>query len=128
MAALFMAVAAYFAIQAFQYLDDPLVITLAYSYEAETAEDVTGYVVRRERVLEDDSGGLLRIQRAEGERVAAGGTVASVYADQASLDRQTEIDYLESRLEQLRIWLPQRRLPGSWMLRLLKTCWSTGVL
>lgn len=101
MAALFMAVAAYFAIQAFQYLDDPLVITLAYSYEAETAEDVTGYVVRRERVLEDDSGGLLRIQRAEGERVAAGGTVASVYADQASLDRQTEIDYLESRLEQL---------------------------
>lgn len=101
MTALFLAVAAYFAVQAFQYLDDPLIITLAYNYEVETAVDVTGYVVRQERVLADDSGGLLRIQRAEGERVAAGGTVASVYADQASLDRQTEIDHLESRVEQL---------------------------
>ena len=56
---------------------------------------------REERVLDDDSAGLLRIQRAEGERVAAGGTVAAVYADQASLDRQAEIESLEDRVEQL---------------------------
>lgn len=99
--ALFLGVAAYFGIQAFHYLDDPLTITLAYSYEVETTVDLTGFVVRRERVLDGDSGGLLRIQRAEGERVSAGGTVASVYADQASLDRQAEIDSLESRVEQL---------------------------
>jgi len=101
MTALFLGVGAYFAIQAFHYLDDPLTVTLAYSYEVESTVDLNGCVVRRERVLPDDGGGLLRIQRAEGERVAAGGTVASVYADQASLDRQAEIDRLESQIEQL---------------------------
>ncbi|WP_325200491.1 HlyD family efflux transporter periplasmic adaptor subunit [Oscillibacter sp.] len=101
MAALFLGVAAYFGVQAFQYLDDPLGVTLAYRYEVEQAVDMTGFVVREERVLPDEGGGLLRIQRTEGERVAAGGTVASVYADQASLDRQAEIDSLESRVEQL---------------------------
>ncbi len=101
MAALFLGVAAYFGIQAFQYLDDPLGITLAYRYEVERTVDLTGFVVREERVLPDEGGGLLRIQRAEGERVSAGGTVASVYADQASLDRQAEVDRLEKRVEQL---------------------------
>lgn len=101
MAALFLGVAAYFGVQAVQYLDDPLGVTLAYRYEVEQTVDMTGFVVREERVLPDEGGGLLRVQRAEGERVAAGGTVASVYADQASLDRQAEIDSLESRVEQL---------------------------
>ncbi len=101
MAALFLGVAAYFGVQAFHYLDDPLGVTLAYRYEVEHTLDLTGFVVREERVLPDEGGGLLRVQRAEGERVAAGGVVASVYADQASLDRQAEIDSLESRVEQL---------------------------
>nr|WP_325213011.1 HlyD family efflux transporter periplasmic adaptor subunit [uncultured Oscillibacter sp.] len=101
MAALFLGVAAYFGVQAVQYLDDPLGVTLAYRYEVEHTLDLTGFVAREERVLPDEGGGLLRVQRAEGERVAAGGTVASVYADQASLDRQAEIDSLESRVEQL---------------------------
>lgn len=65
MAALFLGVAGYFGIQAFQYLDDPLGVTLAYRYEVEQAVDMTGYVVREERVLPDEGGGLLRIQRAE---------------------------------------------------------------
>ncbi len=101
MAALFLGVAAYFGVQAVQYLDDPLGVTLAYRYEVEQTVDMTGFVVREERVLPDEGGGLLRVQRTEGERVSAGGTVASVYADQASLDRQAEIDSLESRVEQL---------------------------
>lgn len=101
MAALFLGVAAYFGVEAARYLDDPLRVILAYRYEVERTVDLTGFVVREERVLPDEGSGLLRIQRSEGERVAAGGTVASVYADQASLDRQAEIDSLESRVEQL---------------------------
>lgn len=101
MAALFLGVAAYFGVQAVHYLDDPLGVTLVYRYEVEQTVDLTGFVAREERLLPDEGGGLLRIQRAEGERVAAGGVVASVYADQASLDRQAEIDSLESRVEQL---------------------------
>ncbi len=101
MMALFLGVAAYFGIQAFQYLDDPLGVTLAYRYEVERGVDLAGFVVREERVLPDEGDGLLRLQRAEGERVSAGGVVATVYADQTSLDRQAEIDSLESRVEQL---------------------------
>ena len=62
----------------------------------------TGYVVRNEQVLPDTGGGLLRLDRAEGERVSAGGLVGTVYADQASLDRQEELGVLQTRMEQLR--------------------------
>lgn len=91
----------YFGLQGYRYFSDPLTTTLAYSYQVEESVSLSGYVVRQEQVLPDDSGGLLRLQREEGERVSRGGVVASVYADQASLDRQTEISALEARIEQL---------------------------
>lgn len=94
-------VAVYFGYQSLRYLDDPLTTTVAYGYTVDETVDASGYVVRSERVLEDDASGLLRLSRSEGERVSAGGTVAAVYADQASLDRQNEIDALEARIEQL---------------------------
>ena len=95
-------VLAYFGMQGFRYFTDPLTTTLAYSYQVEKGIDLSGFVVRRERVLADEGGGLLRLQRAEGEKISSGGTVAVVYADQASLDRQKEIDEVNARLEQLR--------------------------
>lgn len=101
MLALFLGVLAYFGVQAVRYIDDPLTTTLAYPYQVETGLELSGWVVRQERVLEDDSGGLLRVERTEGERVGVGGIIAAVYADQASLERQTEIDTLNSRIEQL---------------------------
>ena len=67
----------------------------------ETATDLTGYVVREEAVLPDDGGGQRQLQRTEGERVSAGGLVALVYADQASVERQEEIRSLETQIEQL---------------------------
>lgn len=94
-------VAAYFGYQSLRYLDNPLTTTVVYGYTVDQTISASGYVVRSERVLEDDDSGLLRLSRAEGERVSAGGTVASVYADQASLDRQSQIDALESRIGQL---------------------------
>ena len=101
MAAVTLAVLAYFGMQGYRYFADPLTTTLAYNYQVEDSIDLSGYVVRQEQVLADDSGGLLRLRREEGERVSNGGVVASVYADQASLDRQTEIGALETRIEQL---------------------------
>ena len=92
---------AYFGIQGLQYFSDPLTTTLAYNYQVEEGMDLSGYVVRREQVLADEPSGLLRLQRSEGEKVSAGGTVALVYADQASLDRQQEIEELTGRIEQL---------------------------
>ena len=100
-ALLFLVVLVYFGVQGWRYLDDPLVTTLAYPYQVEMTVELSGWVVRTEELLPDEGGGLLRVQRSEGERVSRGGVVAAVYADQASLDRQAEIDSLTSRLEQL---------------------------
>lgn len=101
MALVTVAVVAYFGIQVANYFADPLSTTLAYEYQVEEGTSLSGYVVRSEQVLPDDTSGLLQLQRAEGERVSAGGTVALVYADQASLDRQDEIEALEVQLQQL---------------------------
>lgn len=102
MLAVTLGVLAYFSVQVSNYLDNPLTTTVAYAYSVDEAVEITGgYVVRREQVLADDASDLLRLQRKEGERVSSGGTVATVYADQASLDRQSEIDALAARVEQL---------------------------
>ena len=101
MTAVTLALVLYFGVQAVNYFSDPLTTTLAYTYQVEESVSLSGWVVRQERLLEDASGGLLRLQREEGERVAVGGTVARVYADQDSLDRQEEMEALELRIQQL---------------------------
>jgi hypothetical protein len=101
LAAVTLAILSYFGMQGLHYFSDPLTTTVAYSYQVEESIDLSGYVVRDEQVLAESGDGLLRIQRAEGERVGAGGLVATIYADQASLDRQNEIDALQTQIEQL---------------------------
>lgn len=101
MAVLSLTLLAYFGIQAFNYFTDPLSITMAYTYRVEEETQLSGYVVREEQVLAGEESGLLRLDRTEGERVSENGAVATVYADQASLDRQEEIATLTTRLEQL---------------------------
>ena len=102
MAAVMLALALYFGFQGVRYYTDPFSTTLAYPYLVEDSVSLSGYVIRQERVLQEENGGLLRLLRDEGERVSYGGVVAAVYADQASLDRQAEIDSLDDRIEQLR--------------------------
>lgn len=96
-----LAVLAYFGIQGYRYYNDPLTTTLAYDYQVEKSTAVSGWIIRDEQILDGQSGGLLRLTRSEGEKVAKGGTVAKVYADQASLKRQDEIDSLETKITQL---------------------------
>ena len=94
-------VLAYFGYQIYGYVSDPFSTTLAYTYQVEDTVDISGYVVRQEQVLTGDAGGLMRLRKNEGERIGTGGAVATVYADQASLDRQNEIETLNNRIEQL---------------------------
>ena len=101
MAALTLALVAYFGIQAVRYFSDPLTTTLAYNYRVEESEHLSGFVVREEVLLPEENSGLLQIRREEGERVSSGGTVAAVYTDQAALNRQTEIEALELQIEQI---------------------------
>lgn len=99
--AITLGVLAYFGVQIWHYAGDPFTTTLVYAYQVEDTVELSGYVVREEQVLTGESGGLLRMRKNEGERVSTGGVVAAVYADQASLDMQDEIEALEGRVEQL---------------------------
>ena len=101
MAVVTVLVLAYFGLQGVRYFADPLGTVMAYSYQVEEGRELSGYVIRNERILQDDTNGLLQLSRDEGERVSKGGTIASVYADQSSLDRQSEIQAMELRVEQL---------------------------
>lgn len=101
MAAVTLGVIVYFGVGIFSYFEDPLSTTLTYNYVVSEGVDVTGYVVREEAVLSDEDAGVLRLGRAEGERISKGGTVATVYADHDALTRQTEVDELTTRIEQL---------------------------
>lgn len=101
MALVCLAVLAYFGLQIWGYYTDPLTTAVAYSYQVEKGATVSGWVARQEQVLPDPGSGLLRLSRSEGEKVARGGRVAVIYADQASMDRQNEISALETQVEQL---------------------------
>ena len=101
LAAISLALLVYFGVQGVRYFRDPLTTTLAYTSEVEESVHLSGYVVREEQVRPGESSGLLQLLREEGERVSEGGTVAAVFADQASLDLQTELASLENRIEQL---------------------------
>lgn len=94
--------AAYFGIQTFRYFSDPFSTTVVWLYRFEESMDLNGWVIRDEEALSAAGGAFVRSGRAEGERVAANGTVAQAYADQAALDTQTETDAVARRLEQLR--------------------------
>ena len=70
LAAVTLGVLAYFSIQAVRYFGDPLTTTIAYQYQVEMSTVLSGYVVRDEAILTDDTSGLLQLQRAEGERIS----------------------------------------------------------
>ena len=63
MTAVTLVLLAYFGIQGYRYFTDPLSTTLAYTYQVEESVSLSGYVVRREQVLPDDTSGLLRLRR-----------------------------------------------------------------
>ena len=62
---------------------------------------VSGYVVREEQVLSNESSGLLQLLREEGERVSAGGTVAAVFAEPQYPESAADIIASESGI---RVW------------------------
>lgn len=97
---LFLAVAAYFAVQGYRYLVNPQTTTLVYAYSSEDSITVSGWFVRDEQIVECGET-LLELERAEGERVPAGGTLATVYRSESALDDHRTLRSLRTKLEQL---------------------------
>lgn len=100
MAFLFLAVLTYFGFQAWKYFAAPVVTTSVYTYRAEHVLALSGYVVRDEEVI-DCSDTLVELTRAEGERVARGRRVATVYQNTQALEAEREVSSLREQLEQL---------------------------
>ena len=99
-----LAVLFYFGYSVLSYLADPLATAVAYEYRSDEAVTVSGYLVRDEEVI-SGGGGLVYVTRDEGERVAAGGSVATVFSSREALDQVLELRELEEQLEQLRFAL-----------------------
>ena len=95
-----LAILAYFAGAAWKGLRDPYPTVQAYAYSVDDTLEATGYLVRQEQVL-SGSGGIVRLLPAEGEKVAAGTTVALLYADEAALERSQRLETLEREAQQL---------------------------
>ncbi|MCI9403455.1 MAG: hypothetical protein HFF04_07285 [Oscillospiraceae bacterium] len=72
----------------------------AYSYVVEDTIETTGYLVRQEQLL-TGTGDIVRLIPAEGEKVAAGATVALLYDDEEALERDQQLEILETEAQQL---------------------------
>ena len=94
------AVLVYFAAQVYNYFADPMTITLVYEAQAEDVISMEGWLVRTEEPLPGQTGTVSRAVQ-EGQRVAAGETVATVYSDDSALQTVSRIETLELQLQQL---------------------------
>lgn len=97
---LLLAVVAYFGVQGYRYATDPETTAIVYRYRSEQAIAVRGYVVRTEQVI-DCGETLIELKHAEGERVGAGDTVATVYRSADALKATQELETLRTQKEQL---------------------------
>lgn len=98
---LFAAVVVYLAIYAVQGFSDPFSTAIAYQDVLNDSVEVTGLVVRQEQPL-SDSAAIMDVLPEEGERVAAGETVAVLYQSSEALERQKQLQSMKLEREQLR--------------------------
>ena len=104
---LFAAVCAYFAVYAWQGLDEDLYTVTTYAYTVDDAAEATGLLVRQEEIVTGETAGIVDVLPAQGEKVAAGETVAYLYRDESALERKREIRALELERDQLKYSLQQ---------------------
>lgn len=79
---------------------DDLATTIAYSYSVDVGVEASGILVRDERLLES-GGSYVDLVLDEGEKAAAGDTLARIYSDPSALDTVSAIRSLSAEIEQL---------------------------
>lgn len=97
---LFLGVAAYFGVYAFNTFAGGNETAVVYEYTSQRTIYAEGFLIREETVL-GDGGELEEIVVAEGENVAVGDVVARVYDSQSALEQHQELERLEDELERL---------------------------
>lgn len=97
---LFIAVLAYLGVYVWQGFSEPYQLVATYTYQMDDSITLDGVVVRQEAVIEGSSD-LSEVLPQEGEKVAAGATVALVYSNVAAMQDRREAKELRLQLEQL---------------------------
>lgn len=102
MAALLLCVLIYFGFYIAKSLSGGLTTVLAYSDSVDVGIDAVGVVVRQEQVLTANLGSAtVDLSPSEGEKVAQGDVVATLYASASGLETKHSIRTLEAEIEQL---------------------------
>ena len=94
------ALTAYLGFYVWNTFNTPYTTTVAYAYTNNDSVESDGLLVRQEQVLPSHSG-IVDLARSEGEKVAAGKTVALVYRDGAAQSAQNQQDELTREIEVL---------------------------
>ena len=108
MTLLFAAIILYMGGAAWRGLRDPYPTVQAYTYVVEDTMEATGYLVRQEQVIHgwaiqaEGTEATVRLLPSEGEKIAAGTTVALLYSDGAAMERSQRLETLEAEAAQLR--------------------------
>ncbi len=104
----FAAIILYMGGAAWRGLRDPYPTVQAYTYVVEDTMEATGYLVRQEQVIHgwaiqaEGTEATVRLLPSEGEKIAAGTTVALLYSDGAAMERSQRLEMLEAEAAQLR--------------------------
>ena len=94
------ALTAYLGFYAWNTFNVSYTTTVAYAYTNNDSVEADGLLVRQEQVLPSHSG-IVDLARSEGEKVAAGKTVALVYRDGAAQSAQNQQEELTRDIEVL---------------------------
>lgn len=104
---LFLTVCAYFVLSAAQGLDQRWYSVTTYTHTVDDSVEATGLLVRAEEVIPGQSSAIVDVLPEQGEKVAAGETVAYLYRDESALERRREIRALQLEQDQLKYSLQQ---------------------
>lgn len=101
-AALLLCIVVYLGFYVVNSFSGGLTTVMAYTDSVDLGVEVAGLVVREEQVLTARVGSaMVDLSPTDGERVAAGGVVATLYANSSALEAKHTLLALEAEIEQL---------------------------
>lgn len=104
---LFAVVCAYFAAAAWKNVNQNMYTVVTYAHTVDDAAETTGLLVRQEELIPAQEAAIVDVLPDQGEKVAAGETVAYLYRDESALERKREIRTLELEQDQIKYSLQQ---------------------
>jgi len=108
---LFCAMVCYLGLNIYRRLSDPVQTALAVSATVSDTASMNGFVVRNEQVV-TDSEPYIDVTASEGEKIASGGSVATVYSSAGALDRALQARALELEIDQVSAALEASKSDG----------------